>query len=872
MIRRLRRLSLAWSTVKGRRGGFAGSFIAIVAGSAVITACGVLLESGLGTGVTPERYAGAAVVLAAEQSFRLDESSEVRYSERVTLAADRVAAVAAVPGVRSAVGDVSVEVGVLGPDGAAVGGPGGAAGGGPGGAAVGGPRGAAVGGPGGYPVLGHGWSAAALAPLRIREGRAPAGPGEVVLDAGLAARGRVAPGATVRLVTGSIPASYLVVGIATAPGDGLRRQSAVFFTDGQAAALTGRPDRVDAIGVLAEPGADPRELAGRIAAAVPGVVAHTGAGRGDAEFLDVGDARSLVVETAASFGGTMVLIVVFVVASTLALSVQQRRRELALLRAIGATPRQIRGMIGAEMTLVSVAGAVAGAIPGVLLAFAMRGVFVLAGAMPPDFRLRVGPLPVLAALVLCLVSGRSAGWLVARRVARVSPVEALGDAAVEPRRLGRVRLVIGVLLLPLGLLLALGDVAAPGDSAADTAGSAVLLFVVALGCLGPVLLQGAVALFGGLLNRRSTAGGFLAQASARAGARRLSAAATPLAMGVTLAAVQVFAASTTIAGARQQLEDGLRADQVLTAAAGGGVSPAVADAVRGVPGVAVVTPVARTQVLLTFPSEDSTATKAFAAQGVAPERLAETMDLGVTRGDLAQLRGEAVALSRTAARTVGARLGGAVELRLGDGTAIRPRVVAIYEHGLGFGDVILPNDLVVAHTTARADAAVLIRFAAGADPQALRAAVERYPTVRVGGPEAFLAAPGAGGSGDWALSLLFQTVLLGYIAIAVVNTLVMATTARVREFAALRLIGAGPGQVRAMMDGEARIVVFTALLFGLLATAAPLAGVSRGLTGSPVPSISLAGLTAIVAVTVALAWGATRMATRHALRSSARGA
>jgi putative ABC transport system permease protein len=353
------------------------------------------------------------------------------------------------------------------------------------------PDGHAVSGPHHFPVLGHGWSAAALAPFRVREGHAPAAPDEVVLDADLAARGGVSLDATVRLVVGSIPSSYRVVGIATAPGDGLDRQSAVFFTDRQATKLYGRPDRVDAIGVLAAPGVTPRELAEHITAAVPGVVAHTGAGRGDVEFLDVGDARSLVVESAASFGSTMVLIVVFVVASTLALSVRQRRRELALLRAIGATPRQIHRMINAEMTLVSSVGVVVGAIPGVMLAFVMRGVFVLAGAMPPDFQLQVGLWPVLASLVLCMTSARLAGWLVARRVAKVSPVEALGDAAVEPRKLGWVRLTIGVLLIPLGLLLTLGNVASAGDSVADTAASAVFFFVVALGCLGPLLLNGA---------------------------------------------------------------------------------------------------------------------------------------------------------------------------------------------------------------------------------------------------------------------------------------------------------------------------------------------------------------------------------------------
>ncbi|WP_018215640.1 ABC transporter permease [Salinispora vitiensis] len=847
MIPLPRDLALAWSTIRGNKGGFAGSFVAIVVGSAVIAACGILLQSGLSNGVTPERYAGAAVTIGAPQSFWLDESAEVRYRERVTLPADAVAAVAAVPGVASAVGDVSIQVSLLSADGDV------------------------VTGPHDFPVLGHGWSAAALAPFTVDQGRAPTEPGEVVLDADLAARAGLSIDSTAQIVVGSTPAAYQVVGIARAPAT-LDRQSALFFSDDQATRLSGRPDRVDAIGVSAAPGVAAEELAERIRAAVPEVVVHTGADRGDVEFLDVGDARSLVVESAASFGGTMVLIVVFVVASTLALSVRQRRRELALLRAIGTTPRQIHGMVSAEMTLVSLVGALVGVLPGIALAYAMRGVFVLVGAAPPDFALQVGVLPLLAALVLCVISARLAGWLVVRRAARVSPVEALGDAAIEPKRLGKIRLIIGVLLIPLGLLLTLGNVASPGDSAADTAASAVLLFVVALGCLGPLLFNGALRLFGRLVNPRTTASSFLARSNTRANWRQLSAAATPLAMGVTLAAVQVFGASTTLGGAQRQLAEGLRADYALTAPSAAGISPEVVDAVRQTSGVAVVTPVARSQALLTFPSEDSTATRVFAAQGVTPDRLSETIDLAVTQGDIAELRGETVALSRIAAETVRGTVGETIELRLGDSHLLNPRVVAIYENGLGFGDVTLPNELVVAHTTAQVNSAVLVSAADGADPtalqQALRGAVERFPTVQVGDRERFLAAPGVGGTGDWALNLLFQTLLLGYIAIAVVNTLVMATTARVREFAMLRLIGASRDQVRKMVSGEARVVVVMALLFGSLAMIPPLVGFSLGLTQSAAPSFSLLGAIAIVALTVALSWGAITVATRFAMRAA----
>lgn len=343
-------------------------------------------------------------------------------------------------------------------------------------------------------------------------------------------------------------------------------------------------------------------------------------------------------------------------------------------------------------------------------------------------------------------------------------------------------------------------------------------------------------------------------------------------MGVAFAAVQVFSASTALAGAQDQLSEGLRADHVLTSSSGAGISPEVVDAVREVSGVSTVTPVARTQALITFPSEDSTKTQVFTALGLAPERLSATMDLEVLDGDLGKLRGGTVALSRNTAETVRTDPGKKVELRLGDGTVIKPRVVATYERGLGFGDVVLPNGLAVAHTTAQVDAAVLVKAEDGTDQGKLagllRDAVKRYPTVDVGDQDAFEAPSGTGGSGDWALNLLFQTVLLGYIAIAVVNTLVMATASRVREFAMLRLIGAHPAQVRAMMNGEARIVVFSALLFGLLATIPPLVGTSLALTGSPVPSISPLGLAVLAGATVALGWWPIRIATRFAMRSA----
>ncbi|MFC4120485.1 ABC transporter permease [Nonomuraea zeae] len=832
-----RALSLAWSTIKGRKGGFVAAFIAVMFGSAVLTASGILLETGLSSGVPAERYRAAAVVVGASQFFPVEEDIDPRYAERVRLPAARAEEVRRVRGVRAAVGDVSFPASLV----------------------LGGGR--VLGGPGGVPLLGHGWPAAALRPFALSAGRPPQAADEVVLESRLAREAGVQVGGTVTLTVGTTPAVFRVSGLAD--GGDLTRQAALFVTDERARQLSGQPDHVDAIGVLAGPETDPAELAGAIERAVRGVVTYTGDQRGDAEILDVGRTRSFVIELALSFGATMVMVVVIVVAGTLALSVQQRRRELALLRAIGATPKQVLAMIGAEATLVSVAGAVLGAIPGVGLGFVFHRTFAAVGAMPADFELVVGPVPVLAAMVLCVAGARTGGWIAARRAAKVSPVEALGEAAVEPRKLGWVRLTIGSLLIPAALAAAIVlPIALPGEAAVDGASSSALLLVIAVALLGPRLLGGAVTLLGPRLNRATHVSGFLAVANARARSRRLSSATTPLIMGVTMAAAQIFSATTLGAAAQNQAADGVLADYVVTPKAAG-LSPGLAGELARVGGVSAVTPVVRTQTIITYTSDDSKQYKIFPAQGVEPAGLKATMDLGVLEGDLGALRGESVALSRLAAGTVGAKAGQSVDLRLGDGTAVRARVVAIYEKGLGFGDVTLPHDLAIRHTTDRLDSWMLVK-AAGGEP-ALRQALARHPTAQLADRESFTAAQ-SGDSADSAVSLLLNAVLLGYIAIAVVNTLVMATVARVREFAMLRLIGAGRDQVRSMVRGEARIITVSAVLIGTLAALPALVGISIAVSRWPVPSIPPLAYAGIVAAAVLVAWPSIMISARVAMR------
>jgi putative ABC transport system permease protein len=347
-------------------------------------------------------------------------------------------------------------------------------------------------------------------------------------------------------------------------------------------------------------------------------------------------------------------------------------------------------------------------------------------------------------------------------------------------------------------------------------------------------------------------------------------AAIPLVMAVTLAAVQIFTTTTMIAAAQQQARAGLTADYVVTGAAPG-LSPHIADVIRGVPGVAVVTPVARTQVLASFRSAGNPAVLSLSAQGLVAPSLASTMNLDVSAGSMGALQGDTVALSRSAAATVGAGIGQTVHLHLGDGTAITPRVVAIYGNGLGFGDVTLPHGTVLGHITSRLDTAILVRTASGvrvaAVGQALRAAVTRYPAVTVSGRAAFTAAQAASLASQSNASLTLDAVLLAYIMIAVVNSLVMATAARAREFALLRLVGATRRQIRAMLRRETLIIVSASVIIGSLTALSPLIGVSYGMAGNLAPTVPPLAYLAIVATVAALGWGSIMIPARLAMRS-----
>ncbi len=809
-------LRLAILGGRGRLGTFAGALVALITSSALVMAGGMPLESALRTQPPVERYAAAAAVVTGQQMA--GEDGDVPLGERARVDAALAARLAAVPGVRAAIGDVSVPARL-----------------------------------GGRATIAHGWSSASLTPYELSAGRPPAGPGEIVTGhpAELGTRLRLASTEAARTVT--------VVGVAR-PVRPVRGRAASFLPDGEVARLAGHPGRVDAIGVLAGRDLDPARLR---AAAGPGAVVLTGGARGKAESPDAQEGRITLIAVTASFGGLALFVAIFVVASTMGLSIQQREREIALLRAVAATPGQIRRMIAWEAALVGLVGSAAGIWPGAMLGRALADGLVEHGVAPPYLTVDAGWMPISAAVGGGVLAALLAVLGAGRRAARVPPTHALVEAAVEPRLIGPGRLIGGGLSLA-GAAPLFAVAASTGDpeTAAATSEMTALFLLAAAGFLGPVVARLAAGILGPPVARIAPVGGFLAAANLRAATRRFSSASTPLMLTVGLCCTLLFSASTIDHAVSEERRAGVTADLAVTSTGPGLPAAALADArvAGGVRSAVALTP---TTLGPSLGASDDTIPAQILDGGDGAG-----LDVGVTAGSLAALRGDTIALGRRRADAADAEVGDRVAVTLGDGTRTHATVVAIYARALGFGDALLSPDLAAGHLTNPLLGTILV---SSEDPAAvarrLRALAPRYPGLRVSDRASLATVTDAEREVDRWLGPLFVAIIFVFTSIAVVNTLAMIALQRRRELALLRLGGATPGQTRSMARWEAALVIAMGLGLGLAIAATALLPLSHALTGTLRPHVPLDQLAAILGTSALLALLALALPTRRALRS-----
>jgi len=787
--------------LRTRPGSFAGTFVMLALTATIVAAAAQIMATALGA-PGPGRFAAADAVVRAHPTVKLgsgDNADNVDVQRAALLSADAVARVAAVPGVRSAFGDIAFPLTVVGRDGAPL------------------PtRGAA-------PAHAHGWPSAALTPYRLAHGQAPASAGEVVLDAGLARAGGFRVGERVRVITPAGAEVLRLAGVASAGPAQQERQSSVFLTQARAQQLSGLGAGFNAIAVRADARTDGAQLRERIRDAVggdPQVVDHRHAAAADA-----GDTRAFdrveLVAVLASGGGITLAIVVFVVAGTIGFAVERRRREVALLRSVGATPGQVRRLLLGETALI---GLVAGAV-GCATATALFGPFtdalVSAGIAPDGFKVAPHWIPYAIALAAGVVVALLATVVAARRALKVRPGEALVESAVPPRRMSVVRVLLGLVALGGGLTL----VIVLASQAVSFAILAAFCFMIAVALLGPFVIGWPAALAGRTL-LAGGGSGFLAGSALQTGRFRVGAVGAAIALVVALAGTQAISLATADHATQRATADRVQAGHVLVARAGGGLPPAVAQEVAKLPGTRAAGMVSTDVFLLD--RHLTNAGDSWEAAGLDPAAARGMLDLDVRAGSLDAVRGTGIAVSDTLAKD-GAKIGRVVHARLADATPVRLRVVAIYRRANGLGDVVLPRALALAHASAALDSAV---FVAG-PARGLDAIVRTYPTAVVRSRAAYLHDVKAQAQDNAKAQWVIVALMIAIAVMAAFNTGAMAAAERRRELVLARLGGATRRQVIGSLTLETIVTTVAGIAAGVAVALASLARVGDDPAGGP---------------------------------------
>ncbi|MFI0812183.1 ABC transporter permease [Streptomyces echinatus] len=829
-------LRYALRTVRARKAAFLGAFLALMCAAALITACGSLLDTGLRGTIRTERYAAAPVVVSADQYVHRTTvkhkkgKTKVKHkakpiAERAWLPEQLRSTLAHTPGVARVVPELTFLAQPSTPAGT-----------------------------GGRTAYGHAWDSAALTPYRLTAGRAPRAADDLVIDGDLAARARLRPGDHLTVQSTRAPRDYRITGIAT-PATPVRHQTSLFFSTAEARRLAAHPGQVTAFGVLPAQGADPERVREALTKALHGTTAQvsTGDARGPVEFLDAAAARTRLISMGGAMGGTSLLVAVLVVVGTFALTVQQRHRELAVLRAIAATPGQIRKLLGREALIVGAAAGTAGALLGLLLGSWLHSRFVALGAVPDTLEHTVSVFPPLAALAATLLGAWAAARIASRRIVRIRPAEALAEARAERTRPAWGRIAAGLLLLAGGVVLVVVLASLRTEPASTPVTFlAVIVLSTSVALLGPLLVKAAALLLAGPL-RLTGHGGRLAIANLRGNAARMASVVTPLALLVGMTCTVLFVQATLGNAARTQAREGITADWVV-AAQGVGVPGEAAERLRARHDT--VTEVVRTTVRVGLDK--------YVAQGVTPAGLTRTWDPGVTAGSLDRLGPGTVAVSELAADQQHLRPGSTLKLTLGDGTPATLTVAAVYTRGLGFGDLTFAHDLVAHHVDNPLASSVLVSTTR--TQTELATTLREFPGLRILSPAAADALQADRQQANAEVNYLAMGLVLAFTAIAVVNTLAMSVAERVREFALLRLAGATRRQVLRMLRTEALSVLFLATSLGSGIALAVLTAFSVGMTGRAAPTVTPLLYVGVVGIAGVLALVAGSVPGRAALR------
>ena len=727
---------------------------------------------------------------------------------------------------------------------------------------------------GGAPAQGFSWDTSAkLNPLDLVEGRPPTTADDVVLEKHNADDNGFKVGQDIRIIVPAGPKSYRLVGLAQFPdGQSLGGSTTALFTLPEAQRAFQKEGLLDSINVAADPGVSPATLRDRIAAVVPhNLEVRTAQSVQQQQSKDIKDQLSILTTFLLVFGFISVFVAAFIIFNTFSITVAQRARQLALLRAIGASGAQVTRMVIAEALVIGVIASLLGLLLGFGIALGIRGLFSAVGAGLPTAPLTLTTRTIVVGMLVGVLVTLAAALLPALRAARLSPMAALRSDVTISTGSRRRRIVIGTIVTVIG---AAGvALALQGNSAGQVLtllGAGVLILFIGLAMLAPLIARPLARILGAPAARFAGVAGKLGRENAMRNPQRTAQTATALTIGLALVTfVTVFAASfSTSIG--KDIDRQLKGDLVIYDQSSFLGFPLTAErAVAKQPLVQTVT-AARGGTARAGGSER-------AVSGVDPAAIAQAYDPEFTSGGWADLTNGGVAVSKDVASSLHVKVGDRLPVVFPRGGEQVLTVKAVYKSNQ-VGDMIITLPDFERFFSEQLDLIMFVNGKPGADPGQLQrqvqAALAPYPNLTVQNQAQYKQYVEDQVNG-------FLQIVYGLLALAIiiavfgiVNTLALSIFERTREIGLLRAVGMSARQARRMVRWEAVIVallggllgVVLGLVFGVvLASATPDVNAITIPIGRIVIFFVLAGLAGVLAAI----WPARRAARLDVLRAVA---
>ncbi|MDQ1633040.1 MAG: putative transport system permease protein [Frankiaceae bacterium] len=664
------------------------------------------------------------------------------------------------------------------------------------------------------PPIGVAFNASTLSPLHVDSGTPPAAAGDIAVDRGTFDQKKLRLGQNLAVATQSGLSDVRLVGtFRFGSSNNLAGATLIAFTPPDAQRLLLQPGQLTDITVGAAPGVTQEELQSRIAAVVPPEY-ETLTGKqiikenADSLAKGLGSFSTFLQ----AFGYISLFVGAFIISNTFSMLIAQRVRELALLRALGASKRQVRRSVIVEALLVGVVGSTLGLAFGFGVAVLLKALLGAFGVELPAGGVVFAPRTVLVAYVIGTVTTLLAALGPAIRAARVPPIAAMRDVEMSPTGNLRNRTLSGATLLAAGVALILLGFGVQGSGALGIVGGGAAAVFLGVATLSPLISRPVIKVIGAPFASGFGTVGRLSQENARRNPRRTSSTAAALMIGLALvSAFSVFGTSikTSI---RDLFGESLKADFIVT---GGGFnqqpfSPELAGQLRRLPDVSAVSQLRFAQVTI-----DGTKAN---VNAVNPEGLTDVLNLQREEGRF-DLAGQNMLVSSKVLADKKWKVGQTVTVRWAE-TGDRPfQIAGTFQQNQLAGEYVVPLSAYDANVTTKLDSIVLVKAATPAALPAVRSAITQalvpYPNLDVRDQKEFVADNARQIDQILGLVTALLTFAIVIATFGIINTLLLSVVERTREIGLLRAVGLQRRQTRVMIRLEAIMIAVYGGVLGL---------------------------------------------------------